>query len=103
MLAGASGSGGCRLSGSTDPTMSATCPCGALQLAADLRGQAAAEQIQLEMEYAPKPPFNSGTPETAPAEVLAAAKRGNNDLTTRRVATAERVRARVGVTPAKAN
>jgi cyclohexyl-isocyanide hydratase len=35
-----------------------------------LRGNAAAQEIQLAIEYAPKPVFQSGTPETAPAEVL---------------------------------
>src|ERR1700710_2694453 len=33
---------------------------GALRLAAELRGDAAAQAIQLEMVYAPEPPFDSG-------------------------------------------
>jgi cyclohexyl-isocyanide hydratase len=37
---------------------------GALRLAAELRGDEAAQAIQLDMVYAPEPPFNSGTPET---------------------------------------
>jgi cyclohexyl-isocyanide hydratase len=41
-----------------------------LTLAAVLRGQAAAESAQLIIEYAPAPPFNAGTPETAPKAVL---------------------------------
>ena len=45
---------------------------GALRLAAELRGDAAAQSIQLHMVYAPEPPFNSGTPETAPAAILGA-------------------------------
>ncbi len=32
----------------------------------------AAEMVQLGLEYAPEPPFNSGRPDTAPAEVLEA-------------------------------
>ena len=40
---------------------------GALRLAAELRGDEAAQAIQLYMVYAPEPPFDSGTPETAPA------------------------------------
>ena len=40
---------------------------GALRLAAELRGDEAAQRIQLDMVYAPEPPFDSGTPETAPA------------------------------------
>jgi cyclohexyl-isocyanide hydratase len=30
-----------------------------------------AEAIQLRLEYNPAPPFNSGSPDTAPSEVLA--------------------------------
>jgi cyclohexyl-isocyanide hydratase len=40
-----------------------------LTLAALLRSQAEAEAIQLLIEYAPDPPFNAGTPETAPKPV----------------------------------
>ena len=43
-----------------------------LALIAELRGQRVAEMVQLGVEYAPQPPFNSGRPETAPAEVLEA-------------------------------
>jgi transcriptional regulator GlxA family with amidase domain len=43
----------------------------ALTLAAELAGPAAAQAIQLTLEYAPQPPFNAGRPETAPPEVLA--------------------------------
>jgi cyclohexyl-isocyanide hydratase len=42
----------------------------ALALVALLRGDSAAQEIQLAIEYAPNPIFHSGTPETAPAEVL---------------------------------
>jgi cyclohexyl-isocyanide hydratase len=42
----------------------------ALALVSLLRGDAAAEQIQLAIEYAPNPIFHSGTPESAAAEVL---------------------------------
>ena len=41
----------------------------ALVLVSLLRGEAAAQEIQLAIEYAPKPIFDSGTPDTAPAEV----------------------------------
>jgi len=40
-----------------------------LFIAAQLRGQAVAEGIQLYLEYAPAPPFAAGTPETARQEV----------------------------------
>jgi cyclohexyl-isocyanide hydratase len=42
----------------------------ALVLVSLLRGDAAAEEIQLAIEYAPNPIFDSGTPESAPAQVL---------------------------------
>ena len=43
-----------------------------LALIAELRGQRVAEIVQLGLEYAPQPPFNSGRPDTAPPEVLEA-------------------------------
>ena len=70
---------------------------GALRLAAELRGDDAAQTIQLYMEYAPKPPFNSGTPETAPPAILQQARLSVQDMTARREATARRVAARLGV------
>ena len=42
----------------------------ALVLVSLLRGETAAQEIQLAIEYAPNPVFHSGTPESAPAEVL---------------------------------
>jgi cyclohexyl-isocyanide hydratase len=42
----------------------------ALALVSLLRGEAAAQEIQLALEYAPNPIFHSGTPESAPANVL---------------------------------
>src|SRR5580693_6022237 len=44
----------------------------ALTLVAEIAGDAYAQALQLNLEYAPAPPFNAGRPETAPAEVLAA-------------------------------
>src|SRR5262249_6246090 len=43
---------------------------GALHVAAQLRGDEVAKGIQLDMQYAPEPPFNAGIPETAPAAIL---------------------------------
>jgi cyclohexyl-isocyanide hydratase len=43
----------------------------ALTLTAELADRATAEMIQLALEYNPAPPFNAGSPDTAPAEVLA--------------------------------
>jgi cyclohexyl-isocyanide hydratase len=70
---------------------------GALRLAAELRGVEAAQSIQLHMVYAPEPPFDSGTPETAPAAVLDAARKAVAAITAQREATARRVAARLGV------
>lgn len=41
-----------------------------LALAAALRSRGVAEAIQLAIEYAPKPPFETGSPETSPAELV---------------------------------
>ena len=48
-----------------------------LALIAELRGSRAAEMVQLGLEYAPQPPFDSGRPDTAPAEVLEAVNARN--------------------------
>ncbi|KWI36850.1 dimethylglycine dehydrogenase [Burkholderia ubonensis] len=42
----------------------------ALTIAAELAGDEEAQAIQLELEYAPAPPFDSGSPDTAPASVV---------------------------------
>ena len=70
---------------------------GALRLAAELRGDAAAQAIQLHMVYAPEPPFNSGTPETAPAAILEQARQSVRIITTQREQTARRVAAKLGI------
>jgi putative intracellular protease/amidase len=44
----------------------------ALVVAAEIAGRPAAQAIQLMLEYAPAPPFDSGDPGTAPPEVLQA-------------------------------
>jgi cyclohexyl-isocyanide hydratase len=70
---------------------------GALRLAAELRGDAVAQAIQLHMAYAPEPPFDSGTPETAPAAILEEARRSVRGITAQRENTARRVAARLGI------
>jgi cyclohexyl-isocyanide hydratase len=42
----------------------------ALTLAAELIGNEAAQALQLELEYAPAPPFDSGDPATAPRAIV---------------------------------
>jgi cyclohexyl-isocyanide hydratase len=70
---------------------------GALRLAARLRGPEVAQRIQLSIEYAPEPPFTSGSPESAPRSIADAERRAYAELTRRRVTTAERVAARLGI------
>ena len=70
---------------------------GALRVAAQLRGDDAARTIQLYMQYAPEPPFNSGTPETAPAAILESATRAVREITARRELTARRFADRFGI------
>ena len=70
---------------------------GALRLAAELRGEPAAQAIRLDMAYAPEPPFDSGTPETAPPAILAAARQALQRMTTEREATARRIATRLGI------
>ena len=70
---------------------------GALKVAALLRGDKAAETIQLYMQYAPEPPFNAGSPETAPADVTAAVRNAAAEIMARREETARRVAERLGI------
>jgi cyclohexyl-isocyanide hydratase len=46
----------------------------ALTLVSIMIDRQTAEMIQLRLEYNPAPPFNSGSPDTAPAEILALMK-----------------------------
>ncbi|EFI51704.1 DJ-1/PfpI family protein [Afipia sp. 1NLS2] len=70
---------------------------GGLRVAADLRGAEAAQTIQLYMQYAPEPPFNAGTPETAPASVVSTARKNARAITEQRRETAQRVAQRLGL------
>ena len=70
---------------------------GALCVALKLRGEDVAKSIQLDMEYAPEPPFNTGTPETAPADILDSTRHLFEAITARREETARRIANRLGV------
>ncbi|MEP6829323.1 MAG: DJ-1/PfpI family protein [Rhizomicrobium sp.] len=70
---------------------------GALTVAARLRGVAAAQAIQLYMQYAPEPPFDSGTPATAPRAIIDAAWVKADAMAAKREATARRVAAKLGL------
>lgn len=67
----------------------------ALALIAELAGERTAQMSQLMVEYAPAPPFQSGRPETAPAEVLAAAQAFSGPMMAAQAAAIEAAAARV--------
>jgi len=49
----------------------------ALQLTALIWGPATAQGVQLGLEYAPHPPFDAGSPHSAPPEIVAAVRAGS--------------------------
>jgi cyclohexyl-isocyanide hydratase len=49
----------------------------ALSLIGEIAGPEAAQTIQLQIEYAPAPPFEAGSPETAPPAILARLREQN--------------------------
>ena len=63
----------------------------ALAVAAILEGEEVARQIQLQIEYDPSPPFNSGSPETASPETAGALRSRWRALNEQRREVAERV------------
>lgn len=67
----------------------------ALTVAAEVAGPERAQAIQLALEYAPEPPFGSGRPETAPAEILRAVQGGLASMAAARLAAAEKAAARL--------
>jgi cyclohexyl-isocyanide hydratase len=69
----------------------------ALVVASLLGGDAIAQEIQLSIQYAPNPVFQSGTPETAPAEVLAAFNESYSAIAASREAEARCFAAIVGI------
>lgn len=46
----------------------------ALRVVSEVAGETTAQSIQLAIEYDPHPPFNAGSPDTAPSEVTEAAR-----------------------------
>ena len=67
----------------------------ALTLVAELCGDAVARAIQLQMEYDPAPPFNSGSPRTATAEEVEQARTGMAAFIARRRQATEQAAARL--------
>jgi cyclohexyl-isocyanide hydratase len=67
----------------------------ALTVLAEVAGDDFAQSVQLGIEYAPAPPFNSGRPELAPAHVLAGAQQRLERLGSAREAAVKRAAARL--------
>jgi cyclohexyl-isocyanide hydratase len=67
----------------------------ALTLVSIMVDRRTAEMIQLRLEYNPAPPFNSGSPDTAPAEILAAMKERIAPFAQRRSEAVHRAAARL--------
>ena len=67
----------------------------ALTLAAELYGDDVAQLVQLQLEYAPAPPFASGEPQTAPEAVLQRARQLAADSLTQRRLITQRAAARL--------
>jgi cyclohexyl-isocyanide hydratase len=67
----------------------------ALTLVSHLVDRTTAEAVQLRLEYNPAPPFNAGSPDTAPKEVLALLNERLAPLKGRRAEAVERAAARL--------
>ncbi len=67
----------------------------ALSVVAELTDAETAQAIQLGIEYAPAPPFNAGSPETAPPAVLALVQERNALFAERRRGAVEQAAARL--------
>jgi cyclohexyl-isocyanide hydratase len=67
----------------------------ALTLVARMIDRQTAEMIQLRLEYNPAPPFNAGSPETAPPEILALMRQRTAPFKKRRIEAVDRAAARL--------
>jgi cyclohexyl-isocyanide hydratase len=61
---------------------------GSLIVVSLLRGEMVAQELQLYMAYDPKPPFQAGSPATAPASILNTVTERAKTITEKRLATA---------------
>lgn len=68
----------------------------ALTLVSKLVDETTAQAIQLRLEYNPAPPFNSGSPDTAPSEVLALIQERIAPYKARRAEAVARAAAKLG-------
>ncbi len=71
----------------------------ALTVAAELAGAEFAQALQLNLEYAPAPPFNAGRPETAPPEILAMVMQRMDAIMPARLAQAKAAAGRLNPHP----
>jgi cyclohexyl-isocyanide hydratase len=62
----------------------------ALRVVAAVAGDEVAQQIQLQIEYDPQPPFNAGTPFVAPPEIVERALKATAESRAIRVAAVEK-------------
>ena len=69
----------------------------ALRLVAILRGDQVAQKIQLYLQYAPEPPFDAGTPESAPAAIVDATRASLSELLQARAEIAKRAAAKLEI------
>ena len=67
----------------------------ALSVVAEIAGVEMAQMIQLQIEYAPAPPFNAGRPETAPPAILARVRERNAPAAARSQVAIEAAAARL--------
>jgi cyclohexyl-isocyanide hydratase len=67
----------------------------ALRVAAILRGDESAQIIQLYMQYAPQPPFDCGTPESAPVAIVQDARASMSGVLKARAEIAKRAAAKI--------
>lgn len=66
-----------------------------LMVVAELAGDDAARKVQLQIEYDPEPPFRAGSPRSAPAGLVAAAREEMAPFIARRLAATERAAERL--------
>ncbi len=71
----------------------------ALALAAELAGDEAAQALQLGLEYAPAPPFNAGSPDTAPRAIVERVRAANAESLAARTRVVANAAARLRLAP----
>jgi cyclohexyl-isocyanide hydratase len=73
----------------------------ALHVASLITNERTARAIQLSLEYNPEPPFNSGSPESATLEEVAAVRQRAATMLSERLAATQRAAARLGLPATK--